>query len=328
MRYTILALLLFMGGFCWAQNLVPNGDFEQYDTCQTSISQLYRALYWTNPIQPDEPPFSTPDYFHSCNPNPLCSMPVNAWGDEYARSGIAYAAIVTAIDSTDIPLATKNYREYLQTELLDTLEAGAIYCISFYVSAWDTANFVSNNMGVYFSNVELQDTCHRCCLSQYMPQFENTADLSSRTGWTKISGTYNAIGDEKYMVIGNFRDSNTTVTTYTNPAAYLPNRNSAGYYVDDVLLMLCDTATSVIDRKTNLAVSIFPNPSSGIFYVQLVKDEVINLEIFDAIGNLVYQRTGFRNRDSPVNISDYSDGIYLLRMSKETLQRQVKLIKQ
>lgn len=326
--YTVFVLLVF-SLTVGAQNLVPNGDFEQYDTCQTSFGQLYRALHWSDPIQPNSPPYTTPDYFHACNPNPLLSMPVNAWGYEYARSGLAYAAIVTAVDSTP-PSGigiTKNSREYIQTELLDTLETNRNYCIKFYVSACDSMNFVSNNIGVYFSKTQIKDTCHRCTLS-YIPQLENIADLSNRTGWTEISGSYTAIGGEKYIVIGNFRDSTFTITTYTNWVAYDKNRNTAIYYVDDVSLTLCDTAASILDGVSKLFIKLYPNPSSGIFYVELEADKTVNLQVFDAIGNLICQKRNFKNRDSPIDISNHANGIYLLKFSNGIFHRQLKIIKE
>lgn len=47
-------------GICEGQNLVQNGNFEQFDTCPTFHSQLYRAQFWNSPT------LATPDYFNTC----------------------------------------------------------------------------------------------------------------------------------------------------------------------------------------------------------------------------------------------------------------------
>jgi hypothetical protein len=46
-----------------AQNLVPNGSFEQYDTCPTNVNgtSLQYANSWVNPNA------GTPDYYNACD---------------------------------------------------------------------------------------------------------------------------------------------------------------------------------------------------------------------------------------------------------------------
>jgi hypothetical protein len=185
------------------QNLVPNPSFEEYTTCPNNGGQLEYALYWTNPLIG-----TTPDYLNSCGAATY-SVPSNALGYEPAHSGVAYTAIVTARYSPFSPEGN-NYREYLQVELLDTLKSGIDYCFRFYVSACDSAHYVTNNIGIYFSSIEVHDTCY--CNLNYIPQFENDSTNNiSKIGWTEISGTYKAVGGEKYIIIGNFRDTSNTV---------------------------------------------------------------------------------------------------------------------
>jgi len=290
---------LIVFSFLWfdnsaAQNLIPNGDFEQYSTCQTSVSQLGRALYWTNPMIS-----STPDYFNACNSNTLCSVPINLWGYEPARSGVAYAAIGTAVIGSDNPMIPNSYREYAQMELLDMLIADTEYCIQFHVSACDSFNYVSNNIGVYFSKVEINDTCYKCTLP-YIPQFENQlANLSSRNGWTEVSGTYTAAGGERYIVIGNFKDSIATVATYTGWVTG-PSKFYSGYYLDDVSLTICDTIIGIKENQDNSFLKLHPNPSSGLFTLES-KNSIINgFQVFDALGNLVYENAAIDNNETVI----------------------------
>lgn len=43
-----------------AQNLVPNGDFEDYTQCPDYVSQIDRAVGWFRPTE------GTSDYLHAC----------------------------------------------------------------------------------------------------------------------------------------------------------------------------------------------------------------------------------------------------------------------
>src|ERR1700704_5421680 len=46
------------------QNLVPNGDFEQYSGCPNFAGQMDSCLFWINPAP--YPPAGSPDYFNQC----------------------------------------------------------------------------------------------------------------------------------------------------------------------------------------------------------------------------------------------------------------------
>ncbi len=154
--------------FLMAQaNMVPNPSFELYDTCPDFISQLQRATYWTNPLT------STPDYFNLCDTSDIASVPQNRWGYQYAHTGVAYAGIFTAKNLITAP-AGNNYREYMQSELIDSMVAGITYCVSFFVSAGDSLDYVADNIGAYFSPTEIHYTCSPCALP-FEPQIENAA---------------------------------------------------------------------------------------------------------------------------------------------------------
>ncbi len=44
----LLILLLLCSSFCYAQNLVPNPSFEDYDTCLFSVGRLSITAGWVN----------------------------------------------------------------------------------------------------------------------------------------------------------------------------------------------------------------------------------------------------------------------------------------
>lgn len=72
-----------------------------------------------------------------------------------------------------------------------------------------------------------------------------------------------------------------------------------------------------IDESSSIQASVFPNPSSGIFSIQLNSSGTNTISVFDALGRLIYSKTATDNLVN-VNLADNSKGVYLLQI--ETLQ--------
>ena len=49
MKKIITIYILLTCGIGYGQNLVPNGDFEQFSGCPTNWGQIDSALFWMNP---------------------------------------------------------------------------------------------------------------------------------------------------------------------------------------------------------------------------------------------------------------------------------------
>lgn len=321
--FTLLFILLW-GSFCRAQNLVPNPSFEDHTQCPNNGGQLDYALYWTNPLIGGG---SSPDYMNACGIF-AWNVPSNVYGYEYARTGVAYAAICTDTHNPDVQ-AQNNFREYLQVELLDSLRAGSEYCIDFYVSACDSMHYVSNNIGVYFSLTQISDTVQGYSqVLPFMPQFENdsTNNLNSRIGWTEVTGRYKAQGGEKFILIGNFRDSVTTVATYTGWGLNTSFIHAA-YYIDDVSLTLCDTTIDIINDFSMLDLQVYPNPSNGYFCLETKSNCINKAELFDTRGRLVLYEDFLLQKNISINIRDKPSGIYLLSITTSTNKYFFKIIK-
>lgn len=199
-----------------AQNLVPNPSFETYSQCPDPATidpmpdnMIDLATGWNNPTG------WTPDYFAACvSETSGYNVPNSGWGFQNARTGNAYAGLVSAAISA-------NAREYIQTELTESLIAGKQYSVTFYVSLSERCTYASNNIGAYFSDTPVS-VSHSWVLP-YTPQISNnpfTNPLTDTLGWTEVSGVFTSVGGEKYMTIGNFNDDATTDTT-NKP--YLPS---------------------------------------------------------------------------------------------------------
>lgn len=318
-RIAICLILLLKIACITAQyNLVPNPSFEVFDTCPTNIGQIRHAMYWSNPLHP-----ATPDYFNFCSTNPSCITPGNQFGYETAHSGVAYSGIITVYQSP-IPIGW-NYREYLQTELIDTLKQNVNYCIRFFVSPGDSMRYVCNNIGVYFSSSQTLDTCYLCNLP-LTPQFENPAtnNLDNRNGWTEISGSYTAMGGEKYIIIGNFHDTASTIFSYVGWGSN--NYQYAYYYIDDVLITPCDSLTNLEELNIDKDFSISPNPSD-YFLIKSQYYLIESIDVYDALGRLIYFNDHVNKRLASIDLLDKKKGVYFLKIKTYKNQFNYKLVK-
>ncbi|MGQ0828227.1 MAG: T9SS type A sorting domain-containing protein [Bacteroidota bacterium] len=283
-----------------AQNLVPNPSFEIYTSCPTNYGQVSLAVPWVNPSS-----LASPDYFNSCGSLSV-NVPKNQAGYQYARTGSAYTFVSVYATNSD-------YREYIQVLLADTLKVGEEYCVKFYVSTSDEFTYGADGIGVYFSDTAVSSISD---VLPFTPQISNpTGNIITDTmNWTKISGSFTASGGEKYITIGNFKDKiNTNVSIINSSAA---NGNFAGFYIDDISVMLCiDTAISVNElNDKEFKINLYPNPSNGNmqFEYSLKRNEEGVLMIYDVAGKLM-SRYMLKDTDNYLNISpgQLTNGIYL-----------------
>lgn len=265
------------------ENLVPNGDFEEYMTCPDINPPYYfvdRATHWFMPST------GSSDYFNACSDyfdvtinSLLFSVPQNSMGYQEARSGVAYGGYYAALTPKN-----DNYFEYLSVKLTNPLKRNKLYCLTYYLSLGDSTFKktsgqylqIVNHSGAYFSNdLEISSDYTRIIAS---PQVYNPPDimLNDSTGWQKVEGIFIAEGNEQFLTIGYFFDYNQINFNY---ASATDSAVTAYYFIDDI---------SLIELDFN-----FPNvftPNSDGFNDIAFKDETLlglKIEIINRWGNIV-----------------------------------------
>jgi hypothetical protein len=256
-----------------AQNLISNGDLE--DTIPKNFDLKF-AKGW------DSPTNGSPDYltkYHSID----FGAPDNANGYQRARSGIAYFGLVIIL------LDGKELREYVQTELNDTLEKDSIYCFQMYVSLADSMNYATrNSLGVYLSTNQTNSTT-RINLP-FIPALEvDSMYVTDKNNWVKVSGSFTANGNEKYLIIGNFNDASNTDTLPVEGGGFDQMYRAAYYYIDDVWLSHCDSVIGLPEIKLANQVSIYPNPTKENLFIRYEGNQKLEIKLFDLMGKEILQ---------------------------------------
>jgi OOP family OmpA-OmpF porin len=211
-----------------AQNLISNSGFEQYYKCPATFSTASRDFFlpgWSSPNK------GTPDHYHQCSWGDN-DVPFNWAGQSNARSGMGYAGIYTWSDNG------KNYREYIQYELLKPLEKGARYRVEFHFKLSSYSVFATDRMGLIFSDSVLSRTDDKLIKRTPALVKMNPAGFSG-SAWEHASAEYTARGGERTLVIGNFSDDRSThhVLLADRKGKSFMLSSSAYYYIDDVSLV-------------------------------------------------------------------------------------------
>ncbi|MFC5271257.1 T9SS type A sorting domain-containing protein [Adhaeribacter terreus] len=85
------------------------------------------------------------------------------------------------------------------------------------------------------------------------------------------------------------------------------------------------TNTGISDDESNLPITVFPNPSTGVFNLILPEGKSVEITVSDLAGKLIQQKT-LHSKTTQLNLSHAAKGIYLLQFKTETGTAIRKLI--
>jgi hypothetical protein len=304
--------MFFTCRVCEAQNLVPNGDFEQYSGCPIAGNGLDSTLFWFNPTIGMFA--GSPDYFNQCSTGAVVGIPNNFCGFQPAHSGNAYAGIVLWVSPST------NFREYIEVPLLSSLVANACYHLEMYINLSNVCKNTTDAIGIYFSNIAISGINNSLPLP-FTPQINNqTGFITDTLNWTLVSGNYTATGGENYLLIGNFKDDSNTDTLLVNnnggPVTYV--------YIDDVTLSLC---TGIDEQSKNQAITIYPNPVFDKLNITVNTKESSEIILYDMASRKLLQQK-FMNSVS-LNTKQVAKGLYLYEVrNKNGVIKKGKIVKE
>ncbi len=226
----------------FAQNLVKNPSFEEFYVCPTTGQMNGYVKYW-DVLTPN-----TARYLNSCSPS-LYSVPQSGFGYQTARTGNAYASIVTYYLTGN----SEDWRAYIQDNLIAPLQKDSIYCISYYVSLQDSGGGGISGPDGAIQNIDayLSDTLvgwnngEGRRISGINPQIKSKQLLTDTENWTQINDLYKAKGGEQYIIIGNFLTRENTVKVDFKGIGLI-----ISYYIDDVSVTPFNIASPSLGNDT------------------------------------------------------------------------------
>ena len=221
----ICILFAYTHSFSQIGNYVSNGSFEsKYDCSPPYI--INKAVGWCN-IGADSTALS--GSLHSINC--FFNAPFNGIGFQYPHTGNTYGR-TTPLCVNPCPYYAS--RGYPKNRLKANLASNKTYCIRMFVSLEETSPYAISNLAFYFGD-NSTDTIKYCNgpITYLNPQVENpvTNIIDDTLNWVPVTGTFVATGNEKYLIIGNFKSN--AITTKSLVLSD-PTYTWSEYYIDDV----------------------------------------------------------------------------------------------
>ena len=301
-----------------AQNLVPNGSFEEFQECPTTTyADLFGVSHWRSSK------FSC-DYFNACSSNCSLAVPCNIFGYQEARDGQAYIGLVT------YTAISPSSREYFRAELESPLEIGEEYFFSMHCSPSEYWGIASDGLGFRVTRTPyFHDFDGFEFVGNPNPEdvftYQDGEVLTDSIGWTQIAGSFVADSAYEYLIIGAFNFSDNADTVHLNSNSI---NNTAYYFIDDVRLSTDSSyvygGAVGISEELQRTLFIWPNPTHSILSVESVRliEEVL---VYSSHGELVTLELP-RAQNFKLDFLGRSPGVYHLILIDKQGKRQYRRV--
>jgi OmpA-OmpF porin, OOP family len=228
----VCGLWTFLSTIGLSQNLVPNPSFESYAICPGSYHKApgqFQLPGWTSPT------IGTPDHFHVCSEGDA-DVPYNWAGVADPFEGNGYVGLYLWMDE-------KNYREYIQSRLTETLVKDSVYQIQFFYKLSSYSKYSIDRIGLFLSDSTFTIRNDRPLSVKPTLAIVHDSALTKETGlWEKASWWYKAKGGEQFITIGNFWSDEETklYNIQFRPVSEPMLATASYYYLDDVQVVSRD----------------------------------------------------------------------------------------
>ena len=307
----------------YSQNLIPNPSFELYSTCPNSDNS-FPVLNWNRVLPVDNSYFSNP-YRNVCSAVLGNMVPQSFTGYQNAFDGNGY--IRTSYSYYSNTNGLNNKTEHFYVRLLEDLVPGREYKFKIHLNvadnskvslpgfgAWfvtDSTQYVINNPVIqYKSNVMVYGT----------PQVHFSTAVLDKDNWVLLEANFIAAASYKYMMIGFFDANPSSINfhDYNNPN----HAQNPTFYIDSVSVEEVAKDLSILENEKFL-IDIFPNPTSDILFLGGIDQLLYDVQIYDMNGRFLKEWSGVNQ----INISNFSEAIYLLRIKKDNSVTFEKVVK-
>ena len=338
--FIVLCFTLLLKNSFSQQNLVYNGDFEEYTSCPDNASspfeipyQIEKCVGWTAPT------YGTSDYFNECAMDyflsgqvaqpPASAICETCLGCQPPFNGNGYLGFL----ATSYTGGSGNdgfngimWWEYVSGKIIEPLIVGEKYKYSMEISLSEVSDLMVNEIGVYLSNNEVH-TLNTASLD-LEPQliFQDSNFFNDTVNWIHLEKEFLANGSEQFITIGNFKDNITTDTLRRIPINI--GQMSTYIFVDDVRIEKVIEIDSINSKPIS---NIFTpnNDGTNDLWVFPSSFENEKISILNRWGNLVFESSISVNfwdgKDLNGNIC--TEGTYFYKTSNSNKSGFIQLVR-
>ena len=202
-------------------------------------------------------------------------------------------------------------------------------------------SLATNNQGVFYVGGLASSTTSPTfsCVSRegraglYLAKFTEQPDRAPTPSITVSGNTLTATpvftGTIQWFLNGaEIQNATNQIFTVTQTGNYTVKYNLSDYIacVSTSAVTTISNLETVDFEKVNNAIAVYPNPTKGIVTISSVKNIPFDkIEIVDVLGKTVSVKT---ENTSQIDISEFSNGIYILKIHSGETVFQKKIIKQ
>lgn len=287
------------------QNLVPNGDFEEYSSdCDQGLTS-FDLVSWTTPECA-----AIGGLLHACNGQ----IPTSALGYQPAYSGDAFAVTWTLRLNSPGGFPDGNPQMYLSVPLTEGLVAGQHYCLRLRMARADSSSYATGAFHAFLwygvpSVCNYNDT-------MWDTYAAVTFDISGvdTSGWHLLEGEFTASGGEVNLTLGAFQFGDEIDSVFIDH--YFEGQGDlAIYFIDDVELWACEVGMGETIGPPDM--NIWPNPTSDMLVVDVPGTDPYLLQVYDAVGRRVLSKVVpaqlFQSGKQSLDVGGLLPGRYVLQ---------------
>jgi hypothetical protein len=289
-------------------NLVPNPSFEDTVSCPFYFNQIDRSQQWSSYR-------GSPDYYNLCSSD-YVGIPYNDAGFQFPKSGNAYAGFYSYAKFA------LNDREGLGIQLIQPLQIGVKYYVSFYlalaVGENQHNNIASNKIGIKFYS-QPYSVFNPAPIDNFS-QIVTDSIVSDSVHWTQIKGSFISDSIYSHLCISNFFvDSLTTTLSYDSLAAF------SYYYIDD-LVVSTDSTLAYVPQIGSIEddVNIYYNPSDQNILIKGYNMK--QYSIYNSLGKCQLEEISLISDEVKINCAELVPGMYLVKIKFENQSLVKKII--
>lgn len=238
MKLLLTIFLLLLSTVMWAQNLVPNGNFESLSSCPTQFAQTHLAPPWIQYTG------GTTDFLHTCG-NGRVVVPTSYFGYQMPASGDGYGGLYAFAGNVPPDSVPASWSEYIASPITP-MTVGETYEVSMSVVLTEVSKFACDGLGIFLFDVDPATSVIKNTSSTlpFKPQvhFDSYGLITDTQSWLRLSSLFYADSAYDNIVIGMYLPSNGLKTVSVN------GRDHGSYYfIDSVVIKLPELYLSLAD---------------------------------------------------------------------------------
>lgn len=298
MKFRLLAICIVASMISNAQNLIPNGSFEDILDCSTFVSE--NVFNDWRPINNFELGVNYFTFGENCGIN------LEGVYDCPAQDGVAYVGIRMTTMTSTLDYEPKNY---VFVELPDSLAVNTCYTFKCYLRRAESIGyFGGNKFGAWFSHSSPPEPqgFFDNVLIDTIPQVlsQDTIIFSEAEQWVLFEQNFEVSGGEKFMTLGAFQ-------SIAEMDLYFYYFEGADYnftlFVDNISVTQC-VPENIETQKHSQEVMLYPNPAENSIYINNIGYE--RYEVYDSMGQ---QMLSNDKRNNLIDCSRLPSGLYVFK---------------